>query len=128
LFSHPLPCTLPASRPSVLMNHPLPPKPPISVHFHAYTPPARNPRTALRDMAAQHVDHGNFIPVSKAREGPSAHHNATVSSIGVLSSPHIDTAIYQSTKGLYRCTMSCCLSLSLIRSLAPSRYDHQSRE
>ncbi|KAL4779160.1 hypothetical protein BJX76DRAFT_365510 [Aspergillus varians] len=32
-----------STTPFPLINHPLPPKPPISMHFHAYTPPALKP-------------------------------------------------------------------------------------
>ncbi|KAL4779925.1 hypothetical protein BJX76DRAFT_364805 [Aspergillus varians] len=45
-----LPCTFLASCPSILMNHPLPPKPPISMYFHVYSP-ACKPATILRDAA-----------------------------------------------------------------------------
>ncbi|KAL2868389.1 uncharacterized protein BJX67DRAFT_350668 [Aspergillus lucknowensis] len=82
------------------MNHPLPPKPPISMYFHTYTPPARKPATALGNMAAQHVDHGKSIPVNNNRERPFAHHHATASSIGVLSSPYIESIIHLSSKDM----------------------------
>jgi hypothetical protein len=45
------------------MDHPLPSKPPVSVYFYIYTP-TRKPATILRDMAAQHIDHGKPIPVN----------------------------------------------------------------
>ncbi|KAL3435033.1 hypothetical protein BDV09DRAFT_204355 [Aspergillus tetrazonus] len=93
MYPAPLPCTFPASRPSILMNHPLPPKPPISMHFRTYTFPARKPETTLYDMAAQHVDHGKPIPLNDDRKRPVAHHHATASSIGELSGPHIDSVI-----------------------------------
>ncbi|CEL09519.1 hypothetical protein ASPCAL12654 [Aspergillus calidoustus] len=93
----PLPCTFLASRPSIPINHPLPPKPPISMYFHVYTP-TRKPATVLRDTAAQHVDHGKPIPVNNDRERPSAHNHTTVSSVGLLSGPHKDSVICPSSE------------------------------
>jgi hypothetical protein len=54
----PLPCTFPVSRSSIPMNHPLPPKPPISTYFHVYTP-ARKPATIPRDMERSTLTMGN---------------------------------------------------------------------
>jgi hypothetical protein len=107
----PLPCTFPASRSSIPMNHTLPPKPPISMHFHRYTPPTRKPATTLRDLAAQDVDHGKPIPVNYDPEKSLAHHHATASSIGVLSGPHIDSVSCPSREGSCGSTSSCCPSV-----------------
>ncbi|KAL3469048.1 hypothetical protein BJX99DRAFT_88769 [Aspergillus californicus] len=90
----PLPCNIPGPRPSSLINHPLPPKPPISMYFHAYTPPARKPVTALCDMAAQHVDHGQSSPVNNEPKGPYA----TASLVGVWRSLDMESAIYPSSE------------------------------
>ncbi|KAL4936187.1 hypothetical protein BDV06DRAFT_111890 [Aspergillus oleicola] len=97
LSSSPLPYNFPASQPSTLMNHPLPQKPPISMHFHAYTPPARRPASPC-NMAAQHVGRGKSILANNDREGPFEHHHATASSIGVFSGPHIESVISPSSE------------------------------
>ncbi|RDH26737.1 hypothetical protein BDQ94DRAFT_164233 [Aspergillus welwitschiae] len=93
LTPSPLPCNFPGSRSPTLMKHPLPPKPPISMYFHAYTPLSPQPKTALRDVAAQHVEHGKSIPVNNGQNRPFANHHATASSNGVSSSPHADSVI-----------------------------------
>ncbi|KAL3468704.1 hypothetical protein BJX99DRAFT_252523 [Aspergillus californicus] len=92
----PLPYNFPGSRSSTLMNHPLPPKPPISMYFHTYAPPPRKPSTVHCDMAAQHVDHGNSIPVNNKREELCSRHHATASSIRASSSPDIESVIQPS--------------------------------
>ncbi|KAL2796574.1 hypothetical protein BJX66DRAFT_323885 [Aspergillus keveii] len=97
LSCSPLPCTFPVSRSSIPMNHPLPPKPPISTYFHVYTP-ARKPATIPRDMAAQHIDHGKPFPMNNDRERPSAHHHTIASSAGLLSGPHIDSVVCPSSE------------------------------
>jgi hypothetical protein len=115
LSCSPLPCTFPASRPSIPMNHPFTPKPSISMYFHVYTP-ARKPATVLRDAAAQHIGHGKPIPVNNDRERPSAHNHTTASS-GLLSGPHKDSVICPSSKGSYSpprlATRGTCLSVLL---------------
>ncbi|GLA78953.1 hypothetical protein AtubIFM55763_001118 [Aspergillus tubingensis] len=93
LTPSPLPCNFPGSRSPTLKKHPLPPKPPISMYFHAYTPLSPQPKTALRDMAARHVEHGKSIPVNNGQNRPFANHHATASSNGVSSSPHADSVI-----------------------------------
>ncbi|KAL4987084.1 hypothetical protein BDW68DRAFT_188303 [Aspergillus falconensis] len=98
IYPTPLPCTFPASRSSILINHLLPPKPPISIHFRTYTLPTRKPETTLYNMAVQHVDHGKPIPLNDDQKRPFVHHHATASSIGELSSSHIDSVIYPSCK------------------------------
>ncbi len=105
LSSSPLPYNFPASQPSTLMNHPLPQKPPISMHFHAYTPPARKPASPC-NMAAQHVGRGKSILANNDRESPFERHHATASSIGVFSGPHIESVISPSSEGSYRSTAS----------------------
>ncbi|KAL4918683.1 hypothetical protein BDW62DRAFT_217496 [Aspergillus aurantiobrunneus] len=61
------------------INHPLPPKPPISMHFHAYTPPSLKP--------------GQTISVNNKLKGPSLHHYITVSLVGVTSSLDMESVI-----------------------------------
>lgn len=113
LTPSPLPCNFPGSRSPTLMKHPLPPKPPISMYFHAYTPLSPQPKTALRDVAAQYVERGKSIPVNNGQNRPFANHHATASSNGVSSSPHADSVIRPSGEGSSRSTTYCCLRLIL---------------
>ncbi|KAL4781671.1 hypothetical protein BJX76DRAFT_350001 [Aspergillus varians] len=74
LSSSRLPCTFPASRLSILMNHPLPFKPPISMHFNAYTSSVRKPVTMLND-----IDHDKSNPVNNNWERLFVHYCAATS-------------------------------------------------
>ncbi|GKZ75218.1 hypothetical protein AnigIFM50267_003323 [Aspergillus niger] len=70
------------------------------MYFHAYTPLSPQPKTALRDVAAQHVEHGKSIPVKNDQNRPFAKPHATASSNGMSSSPHADSIIYPSSEGI----------------------------
>lgn len=72
--------------------------PPISIYFYVYSP-ARNPATLLCDMAAQHIDHGKPIPVTKIKKVVCAlSHNCIFC---VLSGPHKSSVICLSSESLY---------------------------
>ncbi|KAF3009014.1 hypothetical protein E8E15_002252 [Penicillium rubens] len=75
------------------INHPLPPKPPISMHFHAYTPHSLKPVTPICEMAAQYVNQGQTISVNNEPKGPSLRRHTTVSSVGVTSSLDMESVI-----------------------------------
>ncbi|KAL4805685.1 hypothetical protein BDV18DRAFT_152428 [Aspergillus unguis] len=61
------------------INHPLPPKPPISMHFHACTPSSLKPVTPICEMAAQYVNQGQTVSVNNEPKGPSSRrHNCSV--------------------------------------------------
>jgi hypothetical protein len=98
------------------------------MYFHAYTPLARKPATTLRDMAVQHINHGKAIPVESDRERPSAHHRANTFSVGVLSGPHIDSAICPSSEGSYSPpslpARGSCLSVILPRPETITRLEN----
>ncbi|KAL4778066.1 hypothetical protein BJX76DRAFT_344232 [Aspergillus varians] len=45
-----------STAPPPLINYLLPPKPSISMHFHAYTPPSLKPVTLICKIAAQYIN------------------------------------------------------------------------
>ncbi|KKK14495.1 hypothetical protein AOCH_007112 [Aspergillus ochraceoroseus] len=107
LLCSPLPCNLPASRPSSLMNHPLPLKPPTSKYFsHPYTT-SRNPATPVCTTATQHVVYGKYLPVNNEPKISSVHH-ATAPSLEALSSPKTENVILLSSEDTFPALESDC--------------------
>ncbi|KAB8071992.1 hypothetical protein BDV29DRAFT_10633 [Aspergillus leporis] len=70
----PLPCCFPSSLSYGTMNHPLPPKPPVSKYcVHAYVPHVRDPGISPGNSTARQIDRGGCLNVDSESRSSSGH-------------------------------------------------------